>query len=196
MAINLSKSGTISLVKENKINKCMVGLGWDQAKASGIKGLFSKLAAIDCDAAALLVFDKKKPELIYYGNKESRTGCVKHMGDNLTGAGEGDDEQIYIDLDKMPDKVKKIVIGVNIFNAVNRKQSFGIIKNCFIRLVDNDTNREVCRYDISGNEEYAEYISMVMGELVRCEDGSFEFTAIGKPNKAGSCNDMFNEYKN
>lgn len=196
MAISLSKNATISLTKENKISKCMVGLGWDQAEATGIKRLFGKPASIDCDAAAELVYEDGKTELIFFGNRESDTGCVKHMGDNLTGEGEGDDEQIYMDLDKMPTKVKKIYIGVNIFNADSRNQSFGTIKNCFIRLVNNSNDTEVCRYDISGNPEYSKYVSMVMGVLVRGSNGGFEFTALGEPSTAKSCQTMFNDYKN
>lgn len=192
MSISLQKRGTISLKKEDGMRKCMVGLGWDPVK-NGF-GIFGGGHAIDCDAAVMLVYNSGKKELISFMKKNSDTGCVKHMGDNLTGEGEGDDEQIFLDLERMPKDVVKIVVGVNIYQARSRRQHFGKIQNCFIRLVNNDNNVEFCRYDISHNAEYDNCTSMIMGVFEREYTGYFKFTAIGEGSQKDTVKNMFDEY--
>lgn len=196
MSISLQKRGTISLKKEDGMRKCMVGLGWDPVKeGKGIFGIFGGGEHdIDCDAAVMLVYGNGETELISFMKKNSDTGCVRHMGDNLTGEGEGDDEQIFLDLERMPSNIVKIVVGVNIYQARSRHQHFGKIENCFVRLVNNDNNVEFCRYDISRDSSYDGCTSMIMGMFEREYTGYFKFTAIGEPSMADSVKSMFNGY--
>lgn len=196
MSISLQKRGTISLKKEDGMRKCMVGLGWDPVKEKR-GGLFSfnKQDDIDCDAAVMLVTKDGEREFIYFGKQNSDTGCVRHMGDNLTGEGEGDDEQIFMDLESMPSSVVRIVVGVNIYRAKSRNQHFGKIENCFIRLVNNDNNVEFCRYDISNNAEYNGCTSMIMGVFDREYTGYFKFTAIGEGSMKDTAKNMFDGYE-
>lgn len=194
MSISLQKRGTISLKKEDGMRKCMVGLGWDPVK-EGFKSFFGGgQPDIDCDAAVMLVSKNGSKELISFMKKHSDNGCVKHMGDNLTGKGDGDDEQIFLDLERMPSDVVKIVVGVNIYQARSRHQHFGKIENCFIRLVNNDNNVEFCRYDISHNAEYDNCTSMIMGVFEREYTGYFKFTAIGEGSTKDSVRNMFDNY--
>ena len=184
MAVNLQKGQKIDLTKGNPgLKHVLVGLGWDEVKKGGILGgLFGGNQDIDCDASAILITEStgklsSKNDLIYFGNLTHNSGAVKHMGDNLTGAGDGDDEQIFVDLSKLPAQYSKIVIVVNIYEARARRQDFGMIKNAFIRLVDSDKNQELCRYDLS--ENYNGMTSMIFGELYR-HNGEWKFSAIGQ----------------
>ena len=117
-----------------------------------------------------------KTDLVYFGNLKHKSGTVNHMGDNLTGAGEGDDEQIVIDLSRVPAEYDKIVIVVNIYQAVKRKQHFGMIKNAFIRLVDARNNKEMCKYNLT--ENYSGMTAMIFGEIYR-HNGEWKFNAVG-----------------
>lgn len=116
-------------------------------------------------------------DIIYFGNLKHPTGTVQHMGDNLTGAGDGDDEQIIIDLAAVPQVYDKIVVVVNIYQAVQRKQHFGMIKNAFIRIVDARNNTELCKYDLS--EDYSNMTAMIFGEIYR-HNGEWKFNAMGQ----------------
>ncbi len=185
MAINLQKGQKISLTKENAgLSKIIVGLGWDEVRQSGSGGFLSALfgtqpQAIDCDASAILLKNGKyvsKDDLVFFGNLKHKSGTVNHMGDNLTGAGEGDDEQIVIDLSKVPAEYDKIVIVVNIYQAVRRRQHFGMIENAFIRLVDAKNNKEICKYNLT--ENYSGMTAMIFGEVYR-HNGEWKFSAIG-----------------
>lgn len=183
MAVNLTKGQKVSLVKSDgkKLTKLMVGLGWDAAQAEGgfFKKLFSGKKDIDCDASVFVCKGgklKRNEDIVYFGNLEHDSGAVKHMGDNLTGDGEGDDEQIFVDLAEIPAEYDKLVFVVNIYDAVNRKQHFGMIKNAFIRIVDNDTREELCRYNLSDN--YDNMLAMVAGEVYK-KNGEWKFNAIG-----------------
>lgn len=180
MAVRLQKGQKVSLTKENPgLSTILVGLGWDEVKQSKLFFL-KKAEAIDCDASAILLKDGKfvmKSDLVYFGNLSHLSDSVTHMGDNLTGAGDGDDEQILINLTQVPADYDRIVIVVNIYDAVQRKQHFGMIKNAFIRIVDGRTNREMCRYDLS--ENYAGMTAMIFGELYR-EGSEWKFKAIGQ----------------
>ena len=182
MSVKLQKGQRISLSKENQgLSKIMVGLGWDEVNQTGgfFSGLF-KAQDIDCDAFALLLKDgklKSRQDIVFFNHLEHATGAVKHMGDNLTGAGEGDDEQIFIDLDRVPAEYTSIVLAVNIYQAYDRHQHFGMIENAFIRLVDALTNNEMCIYNLS--ENYNNKTAMLFGEVYR-KDGEWKFRAIGE----------------
>ncbi len=185
MSISLQKGQKVSLSKDNAgLAKIIVGLGWDEVKQSSGKGIFGSLfgsqpQAIDCDASAILLKNGKftdKSDLVYFGNLKHKSGTVNHMGDNLTGAGDGDDEQIVIDLSKVPEQYDKIVIVVNIYQAVQRKQHFGMIENAFIRLVDARNNNEICKYNLT--ENYSGMTAMIFGEVYR-HNGEWKFNAIG-----------------
>ena len=201
MSINLSKGQKISLTKDNPgLSKIMVGLGWDEAnagKSSG--GLFGGLFSapkqdIDCDASAILLQNGSfvnKDDLVYFGNLKHKTGAVRHMGDNLTGAGAGDDEQIMIDLQALPQQYDRIIIVVNIYAAYNRKQDFGMIDNAFVRVVDAATNREILKYDLS--ENYPGMTAMVFGEVYR-HNGEWKFSAIGQGTRDGSISELVKRY--
>jgi len=184
MAVNLQKGQKVNLTKSDgkKLTKLMVGLGWDAAEApSGgfLKKLFSGKKDIDCDASVFVCKGGKltsNDDVVYFGNLTHKSGAVRHMGDNLTGEGEGDDEQIFVDLDKMPGDVDKLVFVVNIYQAVSRNQHFGMIKNAFIRIVDGDSGEELCRYNLSDN--YDNMLAMVAGEVYK-RGNDWKFNAIG-----------------
>ncbi len=181
MSISLQKGQKVSLSKDNAgLSKVVIGLGWDEVKqAKG--GFFSaKPQPIDCDASAIILKNGKlsgKEDLVYFGNLKHKSQTIQHMGDNLTGAGDGDDEQIVVDLSKIPAEYDKIVIVVNIYKAVERHQHFGLIQNAFIRLVDGRNNTEMCRYNLT--EDYSGMTAMIFGEVYR-HDGEWKFNAIGQ----------------
>ena len=151
MSVSLQKGQKVSLTKDNAgLDTVVVGLGWDEAQKKGLLGglLGGGQQAIDCDASALLLRGGKitdKMDIVFFGNLTHPSGTVRHMGDNLTGAGEGDDEQIVIDLAHVPAEYDRIVLVVNIYQAVQRRQHFGMIQNAFIRIVDARTNQELCK---------------------------------------------------
>ena len=145
MSISLKKGQKVSLTKESAgLSNVLVGLGWDavESKKGFLASLFGTQAAdIDCDATAILLKDGKfcdKSDVVYFGNLEHKSGTERNVGDNLTGNGEGDDEQILIDLSKVPAEYDRIVIVVNIYDCIKRKQEFGMIKNAFIRTLNLD----------------------------------------------------------
>ena len=185
MSISLQKGQKVNLSKDNAgLSNVIVGLGWDEAERTGggiLGNLFgSSQQAIDCDASAILLKNGKfvdNKDLVYFGNLRHKSGTVNHMGDNLTGAGDGDDEQILIDLARVPAEYDRIVIVVNIYQAVQRKQHFGMIKNAFIRLVDARNNNEMCKYNLT--ENYSGMTAMIFGEIYR-HNGEWKFSAIGQ----------------
>ena len=189
MSISLQKGQKVSLSKDNAgLAKVIVGLGWDEVKSSSGGGLFSSLfkaqpKPIDCDASAIMLKNGKfvdQKDLVYYGNLRHKSGTVNHQGDNLTGEGEGDDEQIIIDLSKVPQEYDKIVIVVNIYQAVQRNQHFGLIENAFIRLVDARNNKEMCKYNLT--DDYSRMTARIGGEVYR-HNGEWKFSAIGQGTK-------------
>lgn len=185
MGVSLQKGQKVSLTKDNAgLAKIIVGLGWDEVQQSGggfLGGLFgSSQQEIDCDASAIMLKNGKfvdKHDLVYFGNLKHKSGTVNHQGDNLTGAGDGDDEQIVIDLSRVPADYDKIVIVVNIYQAVQRRQHFGLIRNAFIRLVDARNNNEMCKYNLTDN--YSGMTAMIFGEVYR-HNGEWKFSAIGQ----------------
>lgn len=180
MSISLQKGQKVNLSKDNAgLSKIMIGLGWDEVQRK--RGLFApKPQEIDCDASALLLTGgkvRRKEDLVFFGNLRHDSGAVLHMGDNLTGAGDGDDEQIAVDLSMVPAQYDRIVIVVNIYQAVERRQHFGMIQNAFIRLVDGRNNSEMCRYNLT--EDYANMTAMIFGEIYR-HNGEWKFNPIGQ----------------
>ena len=196
MAINLTKGQRISLKKEAPgLTKIMCGLGWDVAESKGLFGLF-KGDDFDLDASVLCLNEKgklkSKSEVIYFSNLNHRSGAVIHLGDNLTGEGQGDDEQIIVDLPRIPDDITKLVFVVNIYNCKQRKQNFGMVKNAFVRLVDLANNKEIARYTLLG-EKYEGKTGMILAEVYR-EDEEWKMEAVGKGIIVDGLQAMTNEY--
>ena len=191
MSVKLQKGQKVSLSKDHAgLSKVIVGLGWDEVQQQR-RGLFApKPQDIDCDAFALLLVNGKitnNQDIVYFGNLTHKSGSVKHMGDNLTGAGEGDDEQIVIDLNSVPSQYDRIVLAVNIYKAFDRRQHFGMIQNAFIRLVDGRNNNEMCIYNLT--ENYSGMTAMLFGEVYRY-NGEWKFSAIGQGTNDGSIGDF------
>ena len=180
MPINLSKGQKVDLTKGNPgLKRIMVGLGWDV-------NAFDSGPDFDLDAAAFMVGANGKcpteQEFIYYHNLTHPSEALKHMGDNLTGEGEGDDEQIEVDLDKIPANIEKVAFTVTIYDADTRRQNFGQVSNAFIRIVDETTNTELIRYDLG--EDFSIETAVVVGELYR-HNGEWKFNAIGSGFQGG-----------
>ena len=196
MSVNLQKGQKVDLTKGNSsLKRVMVGLGWDEVNQK--RGLFApKPAPIDCDASAILlsVGDKlaNKDDFVFYNNLKHKSGAVVHMGDNLTGAGDGDDEQILIDLRDVPQYVEKIVIAVTIYQARERSQHFGLIENAFIMIVDEDTNKELCKFNLTDN--YSGKTAMIFGEVYRY-NGEWKFSAIGEGTNDNGIADVARRYQ-
>jgi len=196
MAVNLQKGQKVDLTKgRSGLREVIVGLGWDEVEQdrSFFGSLFSKpKPPIDCDASAIVCGPDGKlsqaSDIVYFGNLTHRSGCIIHKGDNLTGEGKGDDEQIVVKLDTMPPNVSKIVFVVNIFQASARQQHFGLIKNAFIRVVDASTHEELCRYNLS-EKTYDGMTAMIFGELYRYQN-EWKFSAIGEATRDDSIKDL------
>ena len=194
MSVKLQKGQKVSLSKDHAgLSRIVVGLGWDEVQQS--RGFFApKPQDIDCDAFALLLVNGKitsNEDIVYFGNLSHKSGTVKHMGDNLTGAGDGDDEQIVIDLNSVPQQYDRIVLAVNIYKAYDRRQHFGMIQNAFIRLVDARNNNEMCIYNLT--ENYSGQTAMLFGEVYRY-NGEWKFNAIGQGTTDGSIGDFAKRY--
>ena len=191
MSVNLQKGQKVELRKNNggSLRRVMVGLGWDEVKQK--RGLFApRPQDIDCDASAVLCVNghlTNAADFVFYNNLQHRSGAVRHMGDNLTGAGEGDDEQIMVDLTALPAEYDKIVFVVTIYQARERQQHFGLIENCFIRICDAESGQELCKYNLS--ENYNGMTAMIFGELYRY-GGAWKFNAIGQPTMDNSVGEI------
>lgn len=176
MAVSLVKGQKISLSKEaggGGLSKVVMGLGWDAVKKKGFLG-FGRSQDIDLDASCALFDAQKKPvDVVWFRQLRSRDGSIVHTGDNLTGEGEGDDEQIIVDLDKVPAAVQYLVFTVNSF----RGQTFDEVENAFCRLVDGSTGKEIARYTLSGGGQHT---AMVMAKLYR-HSGEWKMHALGEP---------------
>ena len=172
MGISLQKGQKVDLTKGKTLTQVMVGLGWDVNQFDG--------KDFDLDAAAFLLGANNKvsrdEDFVFYNNLKHQSGAVIHMGDNLTGQGDGDDEQILIELLKIPTSVDKIAFAVTIHEAAERAQNFGQVSNAFIRIVDNTTNQELLKYDLG--EDFSVETAVVVGELYR-NSGEWKFNAVG-----------------
>ncbi len=174
MAVSLSKGGNVSLSKEAPgIKAILIGLGWD-ARATDGQGF-------DLDAVAFIVNASGKvrsdSDFIFYNNKVGADGAVQHQGDNRTGEGEGDDEQVMMNLDGFPADVDKVVIAVTIHDGESRRQSFGQVNNAFIRVVNIDGNKEIARYDLS--EDASTETAMIFAEIYK-RNNEWKFRAVGQ----------------
>ncbi len=180
MPISLKKGQKVDLTKSNpSLSKIVVGLGWDTNKYDGT-------TAFDLDASAFLLNATDKvsndADFVFYSNLAHASGCVKHLGDNLTGEGDGDDEQLLVDLSLVPAGIQKIDFAVTIYEADERKQNFGQVSNAFIRIVNEATGEELIRYDLG--EDFSIETSVVVGELYR-NDNEWKFNAIGSGFQGG-----------
>jgi tellurium resistance protein TerD len=179
MAISLQKGGNVNLSKEAPgMKKMQVGLGWNVRATDG--------DAFDLDGSGFLLSASGKvrsdADFIFYNQAKSVDGSVQHSGDNRTGAGDGDDESIVVELDKVPADVDKIAVCVTIHDGEAKRQNFGMISGAYIRCVDAGTNTEVARFDLS--EDYSVETAMIFGEIYR-NNGEWTFKAIGQGFKGG-----------
>ena len=179
MSVSLNKGGNVSLTKEAPgLTAVLVGLGWDARTTSG--------ADFDLDASALMVGTSGKilsdAHFVFFNNLTSPDGSVEHLGDNLTGEGEGDDEEIKVNLAAVPAEVDRVVITVSIYDAETRQQSFGQVRNAYIRVVNQADNAEITRYDLS--EDASTETAMIFGELYR-NNADWKFRAVGQGYSTG-----------
>ena len=174
MPISLKKGQKVSLTKGNPgLKNVVVGLGWDT-------NAYDTGSDFDLDAAAFCLTDSGKVsnqnDFVFFGNLSHPSGAVTHLGDNLTGAGDGDDEQIKIDLSKVPANIEKIAFTVTIYDADARRQNFGQVSNAYIRILDGVSGAEIIRYDLG--EDFSIETAVVVGELYK-HAGEWKFNAIG-----------------
>ncbi|MGC0416706.1 tellurium resistance protein TerD [Embleya sp. AB8] len=179
MGVTLAKGGNVSLSKAApNLTNVLVGLGWDARATTG--------ASFDLDASALLCGGAGKvlgdDYFVFYNNLKSPEGSIEHTGDNLTGDGEGDDEVILVDLLAVPDRVEKVVFPVSIYDAEMRGQTFGQVRNAYIRIVNQADNNELARYDLT--EDASSETAMIFGELYRYQ-GEWKFRAVGQGYASG-----------
>lgn len=180
MAVNLKKGQKVDLTKGNPgLARITVGLGWDVNQYDGG-------AEFDLDASAFLLAANGKvtqdADFIFYSNATHPSGAVVYGGDNRTGAGEGDDEQIHVDLSKIPANIEKVDFTVTIYDADSRRQNFGQVSNAFVRILDDATGTEIIRYDLE--EDFSIETAVVVGELYR-HSGEWKFNAIGSGYQGG-----------
>ena len=179
MGVSLSKGGNVSLSKEAPgLTAITVGLGWDARSTDG-QAFDLDASAIMCGADSRVVSDQ---HFVFFNNMQSPDGSVQHTGDNVTGEGEGDDEQINVNLAAVPPEVDKIVFPVSIYDAQTRQQSFGQVTNAFIRVVNQNGGTEIARYDLS--EDASVETAMVFGELYR-HGTEWKFRAVGQGWQSG-----------
>lgn len=180
MGIVLKKGQKIDLTKNNaSLKKLLVGLGWDTNKYDGGYDF-------DLDASVFCCGEDGKVhndlDFIFYNNLKHSSGAIEHMGDNLTGDGDGDDEQVKIDLSLVPQNISKIDFTVTIHEAVERNQNFGQVSNAYVRVVNSETNEEILKYDLG--EDFSIETAIVVGELYR-HNGEWKFNAIGSGFQGG-----------
>jgi len=188
MSISLQKGQRVNLSKEDgsSVRRIMAGLGWEPAREGH---------SIDCDASAILCGANGKitcgEDLVYFGNLKHPSKAVLHSGDNLTGEGDGDDEEIVVNLSDIPAQYEKIVFVVNIYQAKERGQHFGMIQNAFIRIVDSETGKEILRYNLS--ENYSNMTALICAEIYR-KDGLWKFNAVGQATQDNSLSTLLKRY--
>ncbi len=180
MSISLQKGQKVSLSKENAdLSQILIGLGWDKVKKR--RWLFvPKPKPIDCDASAIMLTNGKlmdKTDVVNYGNPQHKSRTIEHMGDNITSVDDGDNEQILVDLAKVPAQYDRIIVVLNIYQSLRRGHHLGLIKNAFIRLVDGNNNMEICKFNLTDN--YSDKSSLIFGEIYRHE-AEWKFKAIGE----------------
>ena len=185
MAISLAKGQKISLSKEGGagLSKIIMGLGWDVAQKKGFLGRLSGPGSVDLDASCVM-FDEanQQTDAIWFQQLRSKDGSIQHTGDNLTGAGDGDDEQIIVDLDKVPANVKTLMFVVNSFTG----QNFSQIENAFCRVVNASNDQEIARYDLSAQGDHN---AQVMAKIYR-HNGEWKMHAIGETTSGRTFQDL------
>jgi tellurium resistance protein TerZ len=175
MAVNLQKGQKISLEKEagGALSRVTMGLGWDVAKSGGFLGFGAKSQPIDLDASVVMFDEANRPvDVVWFRQLKSRDGSITHTGDNRTGAGDGDDEQIVVDLRTVPADVKSLVFTVNSFTG----QNFSTVQNAFCRIFDTNSGKEIARYDLSVQGSHT---AQIMAKLYR-HNGEWKMHAIGE----------------
>ena len=187
--LNLQKGGRIDLSKGSSVTKFYVGLGWDAQVISGGQ-------EYDLDVSAFMLdYNEMCPSnahVVYYAHLKDAAGSVVHNGDNLTGAGAGDDEAIIVDISKVPADIKNVEIFVTIHEAVNRNQNFGGVRNAYIRVCENDKNgTELAKFDLE--EDYSAFTAVHFGTVYN-KDGEWKFKAVGD-GFANDLNGILNEYQ-
>ncbi len=180
MPVNLQKGQKVSLTKDNPgLNNVIVGIGWDINK-------FDTGGDFDLDSAAFMLTDagrvSNQDDFIFFGNLTHPSGSVRHLGDNLTGAGDGDDEQIRIELSKVPANISRIAFTVTIYDAEQRRQNFGQVSNAYVRIFDESNGVELLRYDLG--EDFSIETAAVFGELYK-NGAEWKFNAIGSGYQGG-----------
>ena len=180
MAVCLTKGQKVDLTKSNPgLSKITVGLGWDVNQ-------YDSGSDFDLDASAFLLNAGGKVTsdsgFVFYGNAADPSGAVRYAGDNRTGAGEGDDEQIFVDLKSVPAQIERIAFTVTIYDAEARRQNFGQVRNAFVRIVDDSNGAEIVRYDLE--EDFSIETAVVVAELYR-HNGEWKFNAIGSGYQGG-----------
>lgn len=183
MSVKLTKGQGVNLKKDApNLKRVLIGLGWDPVRS------FFGGADMDIDASVICIDDKgRKEDVVYFGNLRHRSGAIEHYGDNLTGAGDGDDEQIEINLEKIPEKINRLAIIINIYSAYRRNQHFGKVKNCFVHASDIDSGKELVYYDIDGN--FDGKTGIFVADIYR-HNGEWKFKAIGEGVKVANIAEM------
>jgi tellurium resistance protein TerD len=179
MSISLAKGANVSLSKEDPgLTRIVIGLGWDTRATDG--------EGFDLDASAFLLNEAGKVrgdhDFIFYNQLKSSDGSVEHTGDNRTGEGDGDDEQVKVDLSRVPADIHKVAVAVTIHDGEARRQNFGMVQNAFMRIVNEATGREISRYDLS--EDYSIETALIFGEVYR-HGGEWKFRAVGQGYQGG-----------
>jgi tellurium resistance protein TerZ len=188
MSVNLQKGQKISLDKEagGTLTKITMGLGWDAVKTKGIFGFGGKTETIDLDASCVMFDEANKPvDIVWFRQLKSRDGSIVHTGDNRTGAGDGDDEQIIVDLANVPANVKSLVFTVNSFTG----QSFAQVENAFCRIVNTSNNKEVAKYNLSVQGAHT---AQIMAKLYR-HNGEWKMHAIGENGNGRTFDDLMSQ---
>jgi tellurium resistance protein TerD len=179
MTVNLTKGGNVSLTKQAPgLSAVVVGLGWDARTTDG-KAFDLDASAIVCDSGGRVLSDK---HFVFFNNLSTPDGAVQHSGDNLTGEGAGDDEQVRVNLAGLPPEAARVVFPVSIYEADSSGQTFGQVRNAFIRVVNQADNAELARYDLS--EDASTETAMVFGELYR-NGAEWKFRAVGQGYASG-----------
>jgi len=186
MSVNLQKGQKISLEKEagGALSRVTMGLGWDMAKSKGFFGFGGgKAEAVDLDASVVLFDESNRPvDVVWFRQLKSRDGSIVHTGDNRTGAGDGDDEQIVVDLNAVPDHVRSLVFTVNSFTG----QNFSTVANAFCRIINAGNNSEIARYDLSVTGSHT---AQIMAKLYR-HNGEWKMHAIGENGTGRTIDDL------
>lgn len=173
MAVSLTKGGRVDLTKGTGLKKAMLGLGWDINRYQGSSDFDLDLVIFMCDANSRCIDEN---HFIYYNHLNDPEESVKHSGDNRTGAGDGDDETAFIEFDKIPTNVEKIIVAVTIHEASSRSQNFGMVDNSYVRMVNTETNEEILKYDLG--EDFSIQTSVIFAEIYK-HSGEWKFKAVG-----------------